>query len=324
MGVRFVANSHPLVVVVVLHWNSFDTTKECLESLKNVKYKNFKIIVVDNGSSNNSGSILSKYFPDIYFIYNKKNYGFAKGNNIGIVRALRMGAKYVLILNNDTVVSPDFIGPLVKVGEMDKLSLVLGGKIYLYLNGVKTNKIDYSGGKLSFWRGKGIKFRKDYSICGSGRDNCPIEVSFISGCFMMIKKEAIDYVGLFDERFFFGFEDVDYCLRVKKAGFKMIYVPTSVIWHKKGGSRKFSKDELFNAIISKSIFMRKHCYRLVFYIWWSVYCIKTLIFLEKMLYSYKNYITSAKIDKKEFRKSIKKGLKLGFSSKSLSSFIIPI
>ena len=217
----------PKVAIVILNWNSYEDTKECLDSLEDVTYPNYEIIIVDNGSTDGSVARLEMAFPQHKFIRSEENLGFAGGNNIGIKYALAQGVNYVLLLNNDTIVSPGFLTEMVKTAEEDQTIGLVGGKIYRY----GTHEIHHAGGKLVLWRGTGYSFRGDRAGHNGVRN-----VSFIIGCLMLIKSKAIEDIGLLDEQYFFGGEDVEYCWRARKAGWQIRVSLDAEIWHKVSAS----------------------------------------------------------------------------------------
>jgi len=122
----------PNVFIVVLNWNNFPDTAECLRSLAKVRYPRYQVILVDNGSRDGSAEALEKEFPRVTLMRNPVNAGFAGGNNIGIKQALTLGADYVLLLNNDTTVSADFLDALIDFGQEHESAGILGPKVFYY------------------------------------------------------------------------------------------------------------------------------------------------------------------------------------------------
>lgn len=313
--------SEPMVAVVILHWNRYQDTKACLDSLAKVTYKSLMVIVVDNGSTDDSAKMLDQEFPAVHFVYNGANLGFSAGNNRGIRYALEAGAHYVLLLNNDTVVSPDFLTPLVMEGEANARVGALSGTIYHLAGQEFTRRIFYAGGNMSFWRGAGVRFRIGETD-HLPNDRLPETVGFLSGCSMLIKRQALEDVGLLSEDFFFGVEDADYSWRLTKNGYQLRYVPRSVIWHKESSSRSFRPGEFYNAIVSKAILMRKH-YPQVFFVWWLVYALRTRIFMNKLIaYLLKKHDLDVRCTT-QIREVIVRGIINGFSSSVQSGFSIP-
>ena len=220
-----------LVYIILINYNGYKDTLECIESLKNISYRNYKIIIVDNKSTDSSIQELSKITNEnIILIKSDKNLGFAGGNNLGIKYALKdEKTEYILLLNNDTIVEPDFLSYLVKTGEKDKKIGLIGCKIKYFTN---RDLIWYAGGHVNWFRfmGKHDGLRK----FDSPKYNKEKEISFITGCCVLIKRDVIEKIGLLPEEYFMYFEDVDFCVKVKDAGFILFYQPLAVIYHKIG------------------------------------------------------------------------------------------
>lgn len=225
--------SSPRVSIIILNWNGLADTRECLHSLQKTDYASREVIVVDNGSSGDDVRCLAEEFGNrIQIVRNERNYGFAGGNNIGIRHALEHSSPdYVLLLNNDTVVARDCLDELVRAGEADPVAGVLGPKMYYYDFGGRKDVIWTAGGRIGQWR------PWVYDDIGRNDDDLPryqrlAEVEWISGAAMMIKRRVLEEVSLLNTDYFFGSEDVEYCLKAKAHGFKSVYVPTARVWHK--------------------------------------------------------------------------------------------
>ena len=222
--------NYPQVCVIILNWNGLEDTIECLESLKKVTYPNYEVVVVDNGSRGDDAEVLEEKFSGyIHLIRNDRNYGYTGGNNIGIQYALNHSSPdYLLILNNDIVVAPDFLGQMIKVAEDDTSIGIAGPKVYYY---DVPDHIQSAGIMTSMRTGRsrvlGVK------QIDTGQFETQQEVDYVSGCCLLIKKELIQKVGVFDERYFCYCEERDYCIRAERAGYKTVYVPLAKIWHKK-------------------------------------------------------------------------------------------
>lgn len=228
------------------------------------------VIIVDNYSTNDSVGKLRAEFPHFTYIMNPANCGFAKGNNPGIRYALENQADYVLLLNNDTIVSPDFLEPLIAAGEANPLVGALSSSIYDYDRSTgPTRRIFYAGGKLSMLRGTGIRFR--LGEIDTQPASQPVAAGYVTGCCMLMKRDALLNVGLLDELFFFGVEDYDYSLRLIQQGYQMLWVPGSIIWHKGGASRSYTPDEIGNLYIAKAAFMKKHLPLWLWYPWFAMF-----------------------------------------------------
>jgi GT2 family glycosyltransferase len=225
----------PTVNIVVLNWNGFKDTSELLESLSKIIYRNYRIIVVDNNShQNESERLRNSYGKAIHIISCKENLGFAGGNNIGIKYSLQDNADYILLLNNDTIVQPDFLEILLRKFESDERAGIIAPRINYY---DKPDNIWTEGGKISWLRGSGFAYCDKLETQVELVDK---SVSFVSGCCMLIKAEVILKVGPFDENYFLYTEDTDLCLRTIRAGYKIYVVPQSKIFHKVSSSTRTS------------------------------------------------------------------------------------
>jgi len=218
---------NPKVSIIIPNWNSYEDTAECLSSLKKIDYTNYDVYVVDNGSKDGSADKIASQFPYVKLIRNSENLGFAEGNNIGIREAVRNNPDYILLLNNDVVVDPKFLSELVLVGETDEHIGILGPKIYYYND---PKRIWAIGGDFDF--GVFSKNPPARGMIDKGQFNKTLEFDTLVGACMLIKKEVISRIGLLDPDYFHNGEEVDYCFRAKRAGYKMIYIPSSIIWHK--------------------------------------------------------------------------------------------
>lgn len=220
-------SNKPLVYIIVLTWNGKKDTLECLHSLKKVTYDNFRILVVDNASSDGTKVETEKLFPDTEYILNQTNLRFAGGNNVGIDYALDKGADYILLLNNDTTVAENFLDELVDTLTRSSNIGVVGPKMY-YHSG--PNHIWYAGGKIEWWKGwiSHIGVRE----IDNGQYDQKQETDFVSGCCILVKREVIEKIGKLDTAYYIYGEDVDWCIRASRAGFKIIYQPDAKIWHK--------------------------------------------------------------------------------------------
>lgn len=221
-------NNTPLVFIILVNYKGVDHTIECIKSLNEITYSNYKIIVVDNDSQDNSVNKLKEYKKNFILIENKINTGFAGGNNLGINYAIKNNADYVLLLNNDTTVEPNFLDELI-----NKTSPEIGiniGKILFYYD---KSMLWYAGGRINALKGC-------TDVNGFEKDNGQYDeekyVTFASGCCMLISKEVLNKVGMLMEEYFLYFEDTDYCAKVLNNGYKILYCPKSVIYHKESVS----------------------------------------------------------------------------------------
>lgn len=232
--------STPKVFIILLNWNNWQETQECLESLEKLDYVNAEIVLVDNGSTNGDTekirqlSLTPKPYT-LHPIFNTENLGFAGGNNVGITYALEHGADYVMLLNNDAVAAPDFLTQLVEAAQGDTTLGILGSRIYQY----GTEKVIFNGGKINKWLTKGEHLISSGTVPDDiKKDNVPYEVDYVTGAAMLLKREVIEKIGLMRKEYFLYYEDVDWCVRARRAGYKCILVPTSKVWHKVSSTTK--------------------------------------------------------------------------------------
>ncbi len=217
----------PKVSIVILNWNGKKFLKDCLTSLSRINYQPVEILVVDNNSSDGSVEFVKQKFPQAKLIANRQNYGFAKGNNLGLKAAT---GEYILFLNNDTVVTPDFLRLMIEDFQQD---LTLGCIQPQMRMMTDKTRLDEAGAYLAF---NGFLYhygyRKDYRLPNY---QVPREIFSAKGACMLIPRKVIAKVGGFDEDFFIFFEETDLCYRIWLAGYTVRYEPRSVIYHLTGG-----------------------------------------------------------------------------------------
>jgi GT2 family glycosyltransferase len=266
------------VSIVILNWNNWTDTVECLDSLSRISYSSYNIIVVDNGSKDDSLKSIAKYCwensekatsvtyndacfntnsyykgkmfskfgsksmhaseqnGNITFIINDQNSGFAKGCNIGISYAQKnFDPKYILLLNNDTLVEPNFLDILVTIAESDPKIGALGPDIRLYSN-------------------KEIAQINKYSHFRTSK-----EVDALSGAALLVKEKVFERVGLFDEVYYIYSEDRDFCERIREAGYKVIYVPEALVYHKlESSTRSFPGFRAYYMVRNDFLIIRRY------------------------------------------------------------------
>lgn len=214
------------IAIIISTYNQEKLLEICIDSLvKKVKYKNYKIYLVDDSGFGKIGKNIKKKFKFVNVIINKKNLGFSKSNNLGITEAINnYNPDYFLLLNDDAeIIQGDCLKKMIKIGENDGRIGVLGGKIvYPDLS------LQNMGGYLKGWEIKKETDENKKKI---------FEVDHVMGAFFMIKKEVIEKIGLLDEIYSpYLLEDTDYCLRAKGYGYKIMIVPDVMVVHKKGKS----------------------------------------------------------------------------------------
>ena len=223
-------NEKPNVTVVVLNWNGKQDTMECLESLDCVTYPNYDIVLIDNGSTDESVSSFKQRFPDIPIIATGKNLGYAGGNNVGIRWGLAKGADYVLLLNNDTVVQADFLDELVSFAQSDRRIGFAGPKIYYYDYNGRKDVLACAGSEFKIWKGRLVHVGA--GTIDHGQYDVVRDVDYVEGSCLLARAEMISSVGLLNPDYFLYWEDTDWCIRGARAGYKAVFVPAARVWHK--------------------------------------------------------------------------------------------
>jgi len=238
--------SYPLVHVLTLNWNGKEVTIECVESLLKSDYPNFKVVVIDNGSTDDSVLALKKSFGNrIIILRNKSNLGYARGFNAGLKYGFREGfADYCLVMNNDTVIDAKAIAELVKVAETDQKIGFVTGKVYYYDKpnilqtvGKKEDPIKWNGGHM----GRGEEDKGQYDeIC---------ERFFADDIYTLVSKELYMNIGGYNPMFFLQGEEYDWQARAKKSEYKIIYTPYAKLWHRESWTfgQKSAKKAYYDA-----------------------------------------------------------------------------
>jgi GT2 family glycosyltransferase len=260
----------PLVYVVVLNWNRKDDTIDCVSSLMEMDYPNVGIVIVDNGSNDGSVEALKARFPSLELIVNEANVGVAEGRNVGIQYAVGEGADYVAFLDNDTVVDQHLLAELVKVGETDAQVGILAPKIYSYWD---KHKIASAGSRKRWFPPGRI------SIIGLGKEddaayNEQREVEYATGCALLVKRKVFERIGTFDPSFSYYWDDYDFSERVREGGYRIIYVPSAILWHKVASTREAPSLKWRRLGRNNVYFYQKHislaCLALPIYVLWVV------------------------------------------------------
>ncbi|MFW6126095.1 MAG: glycosyltransferase family 2 protein [Chloroflexota bacterium] len=225
----------PFVSIVTVNWNGLEDTTECLESVAAQSYPSYAITVVDNASDGDDAARLKRRFGSlIQLVQNDRNYGCGEGYNRGILAAVeRDDPEYVLVLNNDVVLDPGLLGELVAVAESDERIGVVGPKIYYYDYRGRKDIIWSAGGTLHYWSPR-IPYQR-----GVGREDGPEfssrrDVDWLSGAVLLVRPSILRKVGFFNPWYFYGAEDIELCLKARRHGARLLYVPTAMAWHKEG------------------------------------------------------------------------------------------
>lgn len=244
------------VAILVLNWNGRVDTERCLRSLEKIQYPHYKIIIIDNGSTDGSQSYFRSHFPDCHLIETHQNLGYAGGNNVGITYALKENFDYILLLNNDTIVDPHLIHPFLKTFSEHPSAGILGTKIYLM---DQPNRFDHFGG---MWNSYKMAF--DYYGYHAEEDSLSFEepksLDYVCGAAMMVRSSLFKQIGLLDARYFLYWEEADFCFRARKAGFDVLTCPQAKIWHKVSGSFSGGKPhQSYFYWRNRLLFIEKNC-----------------------------------------------------------------
>ncbi|PWL30946.1 glycosyltransferase family 2 protein [uncultured Roseivirga sp.] len=226
----------PSLAIVIVNWNSYEVTANCLESLRFLDYPEFTVVVVDNGSEDDSGDRLMSSFPEITLLKNTENLGFTGGNNTGIQFALENDFELVMLLNNDTIVTPGLASLLVK-------RLVSDPDI-----GAVQPKILYNKERDVIWNAGGvfnsflfISKTRGFNEKDRGQYDTSNKVDWITGCCFLTRSEIIKQIGLLDQKFFIYYEDSDWSFKIRKLGYKLVYDGSSIVYHEVGMSEENRK-----------------------------------------------------------------------------------
>lgn len=222
--------SQSMVAIVILNWNNPDDTLACLRSVEALAYpaEQLAVIVVDNGSTDDSVARIGAACPGVFLLQTGANLGYAGGNNVGIRYALAAGADTVCILNNDIIVEPDFLPPLLAALAS---APDVGVATPLVAAQPAQNRVWALGARVE-WRTGDIRRQYAGEPVAIWRQQMPFAVEIASGAALLIRREVFERVGLMDEAFFLYYEEVDWSLMVSKAGFRIVAVPASLVGHK--------------------------------------------------------------------------------------------
>lgn len=308
-------NQRNTVAVIIVNWNNWKDTIECLQSIYNIDYEDYYVILVDNASSDGSIKVIKQYVQGIFgndseltksvnrgkrieiieytedqvisgksdskafnegdlkkvliIIENSKNYGYAKACNIGVNYAMKvLKPCYILLINNDVVVDRFFLKRLVEVSNAD-LKIGCAGPMICYYD--QPYRLQQVYGKRNLYLG--IYWRSLYNV------KEPCEVDSLIGAALLIKAEVIERVGLFDPLFFMYTEETDLCLRIRKAGYKLVYVPSAKVYHKASRSSggELSLFRLYYCTRNQLLLARKHLIPLLFFPLWIPRFLFTLL-----------------------------------------------
>jgi hypothetical protein len=216
----------PLVVTVILNTNRREDTLAALESLAGNDYDNQRIIVLDNASNEGSVEAIKERYPAVQVISLEQNLGYAGNNNVGIAAAVAQGAEWVFVLNEDTILAPDCLKRLVEAGESLPQAGIVGPMVYHF---DEPQVIQSAGGLMGAdWQA----WHSGQNEPDHGQFPAPRLVEWISGCAIMVRRAVIEQAGMLDARFFYYYEETEWCLRARKAGWNVYHCPQARLWHK--------------------------------------------------------------------------------------------
>lgn len=223
------------IFCIVLNWNGKRFLKGCLDSVLSSDYEDLHVVVVDNASTDGSAQFIKTNYKKVKLIKNKSNLGWTGGNNKGVEFALKNKADAVFVLNNDTKIDKKCISILAKELFRNKTNGIVGPKIYLTSSkGTKTKKISFAGGKFTKNRYFGVHIGNNK--IDEGQYNTIRSSEFITGAAMMVRSQVFNEIGKFDDSFFIYYDEADFCMRAKKAGFKIHIIPKAHVYHAFSGT----------------------------------------------------------------------------------------
>lgn len=228
----------PRVLIIVLCYNGAELTLACLETLRRLRYPRADVLVVDNASHDGTPARVRAQFPEVAVIETGANLGFAAGNNVGFRHTLAHGYDYALLLNNDTEVAPDLLDVLVGAAEASPEIGVVGPTIYYH----ERPELIWSAGGVIDWR-RGVSAMRGGQR-GDRSYQAPADVDFVTGCALLCKRAVLEQAGLLDERFFMYYEETEWCVRVARAGFRIVHVPGTSVLHKIPLNARFDQEYL--------------------------------------------------------------------------------
>ena len=219
----------PLIKIIILNWNNAPDTLECLKSVFQLSYDNFQVLVVDNGSEDDSVARIRSSYPDVEILETGSNLGYAEGNNIGIRQAMQAKTDYIFVLNNDTLVASNMLTELVEFAEARPEVGMVGPLMYC------TDPADtlFSTGGFIDWRNGETRNRSMFQPQSAGKNSeQPESVHYIAGCGVLVRRGLIEIAGVLDTEYYLNFEDVEWGVRAWRYGFEVWYVPQAIMWHK--------------------------------------------------------------------------------------------
>ena len=215
----------PRIGALIVTWNRRADVLECIDSVKRSSYPRLATYVVDNASSDGTYEAIAAQHPDVNLMRSEENLGFAGGNNLGLSWALEDGLDAILLLNDDILIAEDAVVRLIERSDDPEVGVV-SPKVFVHSD---PQTIWAAGGLVD---SRGAAVQKHYGELDRGQADEPSDIDYAVGCAMLVKTEAIRHVGLMDPRYYMYYEESDWCRRMRRAGYRILYVPESRAWHK--------------------------------------------------------------------------------------------
>ena len=241
----------PLVSIITVNFRKAGITCDFLDSLKQATYPNYELLLVDNGIIEDEQARFAAHHSQVKLVKSTENLGFAGGNNLAIRQAR---GKYLLLINNDTLVPPEFLEPMVAVMEADEQVGLVSPKIYYH---DQPNMLQYAGqGYIEMRTGRGRDTAKH--TIDEGQFAAQVEAAFAHGACMLIRAEVLEEIGLLREDYFMYYEELDFSVRARQAGWKIMYTPDAYIHHRESSSMgKFSPLKTYYMFRNRWLFVRR-------------------------------------------------------------------
>lgn len=236
----------PLVSIVIVNWNGKKYIEECITSLLNQTYSKFEIILVDNASTDGSVEFVKEKFPMVQIIQNEDNLGFAKATNRGIGKA---GGELIALFNQDAIADKEWLARVVDEITVSENIAAVAGKVYYWGDKYGKNAVFCTWSKVD-----------PYTACpyNFNDDEPRAKVDYLTGCAMLVKRAVVDVIGGLDEGYFLYFDETDWCARMIRAGYDLVYVPDAIVWHVVSGSLGESNLKLYYMVRNRIRFAFKN------------------------------------------------------------------
>lgn len=294
------------IYVVILNYNGFEETSNCIESICSGSDKKLEIVIVDNCSPDGSGDRLRNMFTEHHFLQSGRNGGYGFGVNIGIRYALEQNAEAILVMNNDITVGPGFLEPMVDtLLSNERIGIVSPKVVYRH----DPEKIYCAGGEVNYHTCSAVaKYQGNVS---AEYGNIPRVIEFAEGCCLLVRSSVFRKIGLFPEQYFMYFEDIHFSFDVRKQ-YMIQYQPRSLIYHKSGAGTKWSAyTELYNYYYTRNRIIFFSRFQLLYVIYMILFSI-TVVFMKSLTVIFSSSLhRRARIS--ALWRGLRDGIKIGLS-----------